>query len=36
MKRLAAGQNGMKLLQENSGATRMQMEVITEFLKVDQ
>jgi 3-deoxy-D-manno-octulosonic-acid transferase len=27
-KRLATGQNGMRLLLENSGATRMQMEVI--------
>ena len=35
-KRCEAGRNGMKLLQENSGATRMQMEVIAEFLKVDQ
>jgi 3-deoxy-D-manno-octulosonic-acid transferase len=32
-KRLATGKNGMRLLLENSGATRMQMEVIRQLVK---
>ena len=34
-KRLATGQNGMRLLLENSGATKMQMEVIRKLVKDD-
>jgi len=32
-KRLSTGQNGMRLLLENSGATRMQMEVIRKLVR---
>ncbi len=35
-RRYATGQNGMRLLQENSGATEMQMEVIRKLMKGDE